>query len=154
LPAAVADIVGMLDKQGEVLQQGAGRILLMDDDEVIRDAAGEMLKLLGYEVEVAKDGQEVLDLFQKKELLAEKPIDAVIMDLTIPGGMGGKYTIEKLQKIAPQIKVIVSSGYSNNPLMAEYEKYGFSGVVVKPYKIEELSKILHAVLKKGKVTAS
>jgi DNA-binding NarL/FixJ family response regulator len=70
------------------------------------------------------------------------------MDLTIPGGMGGKETIQKLLKIDPEAKAIVSSGYSNDPIIANFQQYGFSGCAVKPYKIEELESVLLEVLKK------
>ncbi|MBW8003160.1 MAG: response regulator, partial [Planctomycetes bacterium] len=77
---------------------------------------------------------------------AGRPFDAVILDLTVPGGMGGKLAIEKLLKIDPGIKAVVSSGYSNDPIMTEYRKYGFCGVVAKPYKIKELSETLYSVI--------
>ncbi|HPT88579.1 MAG TPA: PAS domain S-box protein [Bacillota bacterium] len=119
---------------------GHGRILFMDDDPLIRNGVKEMLREIGYEVDLAKDGAELLEMFKKNFY------DAVITDLTIPGGMGGKTIIQKLLKLDPKVKVIISSGYSNNPIMAEYRKYGFCGVVVKPYQIEELSRVLSEVL--------
>ena len=126
---------------------GTGKILLMDDEEIVRNVAGEMLKHLGYAVEFAGDGAEAIELY-KKARESDKPFDAVIMDLTVPGGMGGKEAINKLLEIDPHVKVIVSSGYSNDPVLAEFRKYGFTGMVTKPYNIEELSKILDRV-KKG-----
>ncbi|OHE61193.1 MAG: hypothetical protein A2Z47_11235 [Thermodesulfovibrio sp. RBG_19FT_COMBO_42_12] len=126
---------------------GTGKILLMDDEEIVRNVAGEMLKYLGYAVEFAGDGAEAIELY-KKARESDKPFDAVIMDLTVPGGMGGKEAINKLLEIDPHVKVIVSSGYSNDPVLAEFRKYGFTGMVTKPYNIEELSKILDRV-KKG-----
>jgi len=144
LPASEKHDVDYLPKS-QLIQKGQGKILIMDDDDMVREVAGEMLSVLGYEVEYAKDGNEVLQYFMDSKQ-AGKPFDAIIMDLTVPGGMGGKSTMEKLISIEPNIKVIVSSGYSNNPVMAEYQKYGFSGVVAKPYKIEELSQTLYQVL--------
>ncbi len=124
---------------------GEGKILLMDDDEMVRDVAGEMLNHVGYEVEFARDGEEAIELYRgAKE--SGRPFDAVIMDLTVSGGMGGRESIKKLIEIDPQVKAIVSSGYCNDPVMAEFKKYGFSGVVAKPYKIEELSKALRRAL--------
>jgi len=79
-------------------------------------------------------------------MFATEHFDVIIMDLTIPGGMGGKEAIGKLLEVDPWVKAIVSSGYSNDPIMSEYRKYGFRGVATKPYKIEELSKILHEVI--------
>lgn len=124
---------------------GEGKILFMDDEEPIRNLAAEMLSLLGYEVILAKDGDEALDLYIAAKESA-KPFSAVIMDLTVPGGMGGKETIRRLQKLDPDVKAIVSSGYSNDPVMAEYEKHGFGGVVVKPFGIKEVSEALKRVI--------
>jgi PAS domain S-box-containing protein len=120
---------------------GEGKILLMDDEEAIRNLAAEMLTLLGYEVVLAKDGKEAIDLYIAAKDSAS-PFRAVIMDLTVPGGMGGKETIRRLQALDPGVRAIVSSGYSNDPVMAEYEKHGFMGVVVKPFGVKEVSEAL------------
>lgn len=125
---------------------GIGRILVMDDEDQLREIVAEMLKYLGYKADLAADGAEAVALYIKARE-AGKPYDAVIIDLTIPGGMGGKEAIEKLRQYDPQVKAIVSSGYSNDPIMAEYRKYGFSGVVAKPFEIADLGKILHDVLR-------
>ncbi len=125
----------------EVLHQGSGRVLLMDDEEDVRYVASEMLAHIGYEVTPAADGQEAMELY-KIAMQAGKTYDVVIMDLTIPGGIGGRETIKKLQTIDPMVKAIVSSGYANDPIMANYKEYGFIGVVPKPYKIEQLSDVL------------
>ena len=117
------------------------RILVMDDEEIIREVCGEMLMALGHTVAYAADGQEALEKYQQA-MKEEKPFDLVIMDLTIPGGMGGKETIEKLLKIDPQAKAIVSSGYSHGDVMAHYQDYGFQGVAAKPYLLNDLNKIL------------
>jgi DNA-binding NarL/FixJ family response regulator len=82
----------------------------------------------------------------KRAMKSGKPFDAVIMDVTVPGGMGGREAIKKLKKIDTRVRAIVSSGYSNDPIMAEYQKYGFAGVVAKPYDIKQLSKVLHKVI--------
>ena len=125
---------------------GEGRVLVMDDEEILRKVAEKMLLELGYEVECVQDGTEALEFYQKAKQ-AGQCFDAVIMDLTIPGAMGGKKTIKKLLKIDPEAVAIVSSGYSNDPIMSDYEKYGFRGVVTKPYQIEELSRVMRDVLK-------
>jgi PAS domain S-box-containing protein len=135
---------GKKEKGGEPVK-GEGRVLLMDDEESILEAAGEVLQYLGYTVEFARDGKEAVDAYTKA--LKENPFDVVIMDLTIPGGMGGKEAIKTLLKVDPSVKAIVSSGYSNDPIMANYKDVGFKGVVTKPYTIEELSKTLQNVLK-------
>lgn len=125
--------------------KGKGKVLIMDDEELIRDVAGEILGQLGYEVEFAKNGTEAVELYVRARE-SSKSFNLVIMDLTIPGEMGGKETIEKLKEVDPGIKAIVSSGYFNHPVMAEYKNYGFKGVVTKPYKIEEFSKTVYEVI--------
>ncbi len=117
--------------------RGTGRILVMDDEEIIRDVVGSILKTFGYQVAFAKDGQEMLDQYQEA-LNNGSPFAAVLMDLTVPGGMGGKEAIQRLLKIDAKAKAIVSSGYSNDPVMADFTRYGFMGAVSKPYKIEDL----------------
>jgi len=125
---------------------GKGRILVIDDEEAVRNVAGSMLKHIGYEVEFAKDGVEALELYQKAEASGQ-PYDAVIVDLTIPGGMGGEQVIKKLLEIDPNVKAIVSSGYSTDAIMSNFKQYGFSGVVTKPYRIAELGETLSKVIK-------
>ena len=130
----------------EVVQNGSGRILVMDDEDSIRDVASEMLTNLGYEVSTSKDGSEALTLFKKFLDLGE-PFDAVIMDLTIPGGMGGREAIGKLREIDPEIKAIVSSGYCNDPIMGDFRQYGFAGVLAKPYDEREVEQLLHSLMR-------
>jgi CheY-like chemotaxis protein len=125
---------------------GEGKILVMDDDQMIRELAGEILWHLGYEVEFARDGDEAVALYSRS-MKTTRPFDAVILDLTVRGGMGGKEAIQKLIDIDPDIKGIVSSGYSDDPGMTDYKQYGFSGVVAKPYTLEELGGKLSQVLK-------
>jgi CheY-like chemotaxis protein len=126
----------------------AGRVLVMDDEPTVLEAAVLVLESLGQEAQGAADGSEAVKLY-KRAMKSGKPFDAVILDLTVPGGMGGRETVEKLQKIDPEIKAIVSSGYSNDPVMANFKEYGFSGVVSKPYQIEEIKNVLHGVMKKN-----
>jgi len=126
---------------------GKGNILFMDDDENIRKFMKSMIERLGYDVELAKDGEETMALYAKA-MEEGKPFNAVIMDLTVPGGMGGKETIKELLKIDPNVTAIVSSGYSNDPVMAEYQNYGFKGVMAKPYKMKELSELLDRIINK------
>jgi CheY-like chemotaxis protein len=135
-------------KDQKSVKKTKGKILIMDDEELIRDLAGQILMVAGYDVVPAKDGTEAIAIFENA-LRSGEPFAAVIMDLTIPGGMGGKETIRRLLRIDPQVKAIVSSGYSNDPVMAEFAFYGFSGVLEKPYNAEDLSKTLNAILTPG-----
>ena len=121
------------------------KVLVMDDEESIREVAGHMLIHLGCEVDFAKDGQETMKCFQNARD-QQSPFDVIIMDLTIPGGMGGKETIRELRKIDDRVKTIVSSGYSGDPIMSDYRKNGFDGVIAKPYRINDLSKLLQEIL--------
>ncbi|MCK5680087.1 response regulator, partial [bacterium] len=118
----------------------ASRILVMDDEVVVREIITELLTTFNYEVEVASDGQQALEKYR------EQKFDLVIMDLTIPGGLGGRKTIELLKEFDPQVKAIVSSGYANDPVVAEYKKYGFCGFINKPYIIEDLLELIKKVL--------
>ncbi|MBN2158409.1 MAG: PAS domain S-box protein [Spirochaetes bacterium] len=129
----------------EPVFSGTGRVLFMDDDEAVNITARKMLEHIGFSVEIALDGREAVDLYEKS-LAAGTPYDLVILDLTIPGGMGGKKTIELLTALDPGVKAIVSSGYSNDLIMANYTDYGFKGVIAKPYRIEELGKVIKQVL--------
>ena len=117
----------------------------MDDDEALLEVAGEILEHLGYEVAFVRNGLEALKKY-KESMEAGHPFDGVILDLTIPGGMGGKEAIKKLREIDPDIKALVSSGYSNERIMSNPEHYGFSDVIAKPYKIEQMDKALQRVL--------
>ncbi|MGR3220775.1 MAG: PAS domain-containing hybrid sensor histidine kinase/response regulator [Candidatus Anammoxibacter sp.] len=125
---------------------GSGKVLVMDDDDAIRDMCSQLLDFIGYEVECAEDGDKTLDMY-KKAMESGKPFDVVIMDLTIPGGMGGKETIEKLLGIDTEVKVIVSSGYSGSPIMSDYKKLGFKGVIGKPFEIKDMNALLQQVIK-------
>lgn len=129
------------------LLSGKGRILIMDDEDIVRMVAGHMLKGLGYEAVFAENGEQALEKFSAA-VKAGKPFDAVVLDLTIRGGMGGKETVKKLAEIDPSVRAIVSSGYSADDILAHYEDHGFLAVLTKPYQIEELSRVLHEALDK------
>ncbi len=122
------------------------RILVMDDQQGVREVAGRMLNHIGYQdIEFAADGAAAIKLY-KAAMEAGHPFSAAILDLTIPGGMGGEVTIRKLLKIDPGVKAIVSSGYAHDPVIANYKEYGFSGMVAKPYTLAELGKAVHDVI--------
>jgi len=127
------------------MSTGNGKILIMDDEEIIREVAGEMLKHFGYEVEFAKDGAEALEKYANA-MKSGTSFDAVIMDLTIPGGIGGKEAVKKLIEIDPDVKAIVSSGYSSDPVMTNFRQHGFAGIITKPYQVSELSEQVKNVL--------
>jgi PAS domain S-box-containing protein len=120
------------------------RILIMDDEDMVRNVLTRMLTRLGYEVESVPDGAQAVELFRQAHHDARK-FDLVIMDLTIPGGMGGRETILQLQKIDADVKALVSSGYSDNPVMSDYRTHGFAGVVAKPYTAEQLKISLKSI---------
>ncbi len=142
LPAAQATTTAPQDSLSAM--PGEGRVLVMDDEESIRLMVGEMLRHLGYEVQCVAEGQEALERYQEA-YHTRQPFNAVILDLTVPGGLGGKATVEQLRQFDPQVKAIVSSGYSNDPVLSRYSTFGFHGVVAKPFRLAELSQVLHQV---------
>lgn len=123
----------------------ASRILVVDDEAGIRRVARVTLERLGYEVTEAEDGGAAEQTY-RRAFEEKRAFDAVILDLTIPGGLGGKKTIENLKRFDPGVKAIVSSGYSNDPVMAEYRRYGFRGRVAKPYRASELGRVVAETL--------
>ncbi|HWQ74084.1 MAG TPA: PAS domain S-box protein [Syntrophomonas sp.] len=131
-----------------VLSRGRGRILIMDDDERIREVAAQILESIGYEADTAADGSTTLIMYQAA-MEKGQAYDAVILDLTVPGQMGGRDAVKELLKIDPQARVIVSSGYFNDPIMADYEEWGFKGVIPKPYGVKELSETIAGVISQG-----
>lgn len=123
----------------------SGRILLMDDEEMIRQFLKVALSSAGYEVETAERGEETIQLYREAKE-AGNPFDVVILDLMIPGAMGGQETIAELLKIDPQVKAILSSGSTNNPVMINYRDYGFLEVLEKPYSIDQLNQMLKKLI--------
>jgi CheY-like chemotaxis protein len=130
------------------LPKGGGRVLLMDDDAMIRSVAGRVLKALGYEVETANDGRAALAAWAAARD-AGRPFAAAIFDLTVPGGMGGLETVRELLALDPGAKAIVSSGYHQDPIMANYREHGFRDVVAKPFGAAELGKVVARVIAEG-----
>ena len=144
LPGATDFEVTTQDGQHGLIA-GKGRILVMDDEDFVRDLAAAMLGKMGYEVVLAEDGHAAVAIFDRA-MDAGQPFDAVILDLTIPGGMGGQETLIELMKLDPDVKAIVSSGYSNDPVMANHAAHGFKDAVKKPYLVQEMSRVLHDVI--------
>ena len=128
-------------EKATIYTKGSGKILVMDDEAMVRNVAQSMLMYLGYEVVCANHGTEAIDLY-RQAYSSGKPIDVVILDLTIPGGLGGKETAQEILAVNADAKIIASSGYSNDPVMANYQEYGFWAAIVKPYELAELHGIL------------
>ena len=144
IPAAEAITIEPEEEEEELIT-GSGRILIMDDEVDIRDILGKMLQHLGYEVTYANEGNEALQQYQIA-LEQQAPFVLAIIDLTIPGGIGGKETVRQLQEIDPNVVAVVSSGYCNDPVLADPENFGFKGVIAKPYNLSDLSKVLSRIL--------
>ena len=137
------------EKTMEIIRENkpvyTGKILVMDDDKDLREVIKDALSHFGHEVEVAAGGDEALSAY-KKAKKSGKPFDVVIMDITVPGGMGGKETIKKLLEFDPGVKAIVSSGYSTDQVISNYSEYGFCNCITKPFKLVELKEIINKVL--------
>jgi DNA-binding NtrC family response regulator len=131
--------------RGNIFDRERGRVLVMDDEEGIRILAEAMLKDMGYQVEVARNGEEAITAF-RDERQAGRPFDIVILDLKIPGGMGGEEAVKRLREIDPGVKAIVSSGAAHTPAMKDFRRYGFSGILPKPYSRKDLDETLTGVL--------
>ncbi len=126
------------------LSRAQGRVLVMDDDDMVRQVAVALLKTLGYEAEGVRDGDAAIDRYAAEKDGAA-PFDLVIMDLTIRGGMGGIEAVAELKRIDPDVRAIVSSGYSNDPALSTPESYGFCGRLAKPFKIDEIASVVAEV---------
>ena len=144
LPASDAQLIPELERAAP---RGIrkGKILVMDDEEASCELVSVTLSSLGFTVVEAYDAPNTLRLYEEA-LKACQPFDLVIMDLTIPGGMGGKEAVKRLKQIDPGARAIVSSGYAMDPIMSRYRDYGFSGVIAKPYDVNQLEQVIHDVL--------
>lgn len=146
LPALpfVRPVVSLVADRHE-LAIGPGRILVMDDESIVCNVVAAMLEKMGFAVDCVVDGSEALDLyFREKE--AGRPYDVVVMDVTIPGGMGGEEAVARLLAVDPQARVIVASGYSRDPIVANFREYGFRAAIAKPFTVQDLSNVLREVL--------
>ena len=145
LPASNV-IIPYVEARKEIAASGEGfKILLMDDEESILNAVGAMLKQYGYQVALVLDGDLAIEAYKEAKNAGE-PFDVIIVDLTVPGGKGGQEVVVYLRNFDPNIKAIISSGYANDPIMSDYERFGFAGVASKPYKIDELHAVLQRVI--------
>jgi CheY-like chemotaxis protein len=129
------------NSEHQEIQPCKGKILIMDDDEILLNMVGIMLAHLGYKAECALDGQEAIEKYSNA-LRSGEPFDAVIIDLVVPIGIGGKEAMQTLLEIDPQVKGIISSGYIHNSIIEDYEHYGFKDVLIKPYRVSDLEKVL------------
>ncbi len=154
LPAALHQDMPV-EQPGPVTQaiHGTGRVLVVDDEEAIRALVDFTLAHLGYEVTQAECALEGVNLYREK-LEAGQRFDLVILDLTLPGGMGGKEALKKLIEIDPTVNAIVSSGYATDATMSRYQDFGFRGVIAKPYEAAELGKIVHDTISSSHVNFS
>jgi CheY-like chemotaxis protein len=132
------------------VHHGSGSILIMDDEEVIRDTVGSMLTSMGYDVLCVSNSKEATEAFQRKNQ-GENRFTALVLDLTIPGGPGGKEVIGELRKLDKEIPAFVASGYADDPVMSNPTEYGFNGSLCKPFRKADLAELLNKHLNKTKV---
>jgi two-component system, cell cycle sensor histidine kinase and response regulator CckA len=151
LPALKRASSSICNNVGNELLRGTGRVLVLEDQVYIRETLKNMLTILGYEGVFSSRGEETIRLYEKT-FPRNKPFDLVLMDITIKGGLGGEETLERLLRIDPEVRAIVSSGYSNHPVVANYKIYGFKNVIRKPFTLYELSKVLFDTLAIDKKT--
>jgi CheY-like chemotaxis protein len=144
LPAARE--VGVVAEDERVRHQGSGTILLVDDEEVIRTTVRRMVEALGYSAVCGKDGAEAVELYLK-ETRTGHPFAAIILDLTIRGGMGGKEAVAEIRKFDKQVPVFVASGYADDPVMTAPARFGFTASICKPFTIADLARMLSQNLK-------
>lgn len=145
LPASKKAAAVKKDRTEKPPASAGGRVLVMDDEEIVQDVATSILTSLGYWVTIAAEGGEAVRLYKEAKKKGA-PFDAVILDLTVPGGIGGGEAVKELLQLDPRARVLVSSGYSYDPIMANYREYGFSGVIQKPYRVAELGAKVHEVI--------
>lgn len=145
LPASTEKVTKAETKKTVPKMLGKARILVMDDEAIVQDIARDMLRTLGHEVLLASNGEEAISIF-RQNYESGQALDLIIMDLTIPGGMGGQEAVQKILAIDPTARIIVSSGYSNDPVMANFQKYGFVGAIVKPYTLDEMAQEVAEIL--------
>jgi len=134
-----------MDRKHNGQQPQSARIMMMDDEDLVKKVVQSQLEYFGHEVLFVADGSEAVELYRKR-MGTDKKIDCIIMDLTIPGGVGGKEAVQDILAIDPDARVIVTSGYFNDPVMANYREYGFMAAVSKPFNLDELHQAITSVL--------
>ena len=147
LPASAEVYKGIASSSAQGIIETANKttIMVMDDDSMIRSIFKQMLERFGHEVLLVENGHDAIELYNEY-YKSNRSIDIIIMDLTIPGGMGGKDAVQEILRINPEAKVVVSSGYSNDPVIAHYKEHGFKAFIVKPFQFAELNKLINEVL--------
>ena len=152
IPASPSDTAckeSIADVEGPI----AGRILVMDDEPLVRDVSCALLRALGHDAHAVENGQQAIAEYSHA-LQSGNPYDLVILDLTVPGGMGGKEVIVKLKDVNPEVQAIASSGYSTDPVMSDYRDYGFTGRLAKPYQLRDLKEVVDsAISTKGRLSS-
>jgi CheY-like chemotaxis protein len=127
------------------IPHGKGRVLVMDDDRSIATVTASMLKTLGYTPDIVSDGEMAVERYLMA-MESDDPYDAVVMDLTVPGGMGGAEALAQLREYDPRVCAVVMSGYADTGLLAEYQSVGFAGRLAKPFSLRDLAVTLHDLL--------
>jgi CheY-like chemotaxis protein len=146
LPASAGCAECVPAEESDAIPMGHGSILIMDDEMFVLDALAGVIRSLGYSVETAADGREALRRFSDAKV-AGRGFDAVILDLTIPGGFGGKQVLLEILKVDPAVKAVATSGYSDDPVMSGPQEFGFKAALRKPFVIDELAQMLQSVIK-------
>lgn len=141
LPASSTSAIAQAAPRHEISRNGTGRVLIMDDEDMVAEVAQEMIESIGYTVKRACNGDEAIRMFSDAEQTGQ-PFDVVVLDLTVPGGMGGAEAVKYIREMRSDVAVIVSSGYADDSVLARYRDYGFDGILPKPFTIPELRKAM------------
>jgi CheY-like chemotaxis protein len=141
LPASPAVAAAPVATRPEVHVRRSGRVLIMDDEDMVAEVAQEMIESLGYTVQRACNGDEAIRMFNEAEQTGQ-PFDLVTLDLTVPGGMGGAECVKYIREMRQDVCVLVASGYADDSVLARHREYGFNGVLAKPFTLSELRRVL------------
>jgi two-component system, cell cycle sensor histidine kinase and response regulator CckA len=141
LPASTRPVVREMEQRPTEIRRTGGRVLLMDDDAMVAEVAQEMLQSLGFVTEVSSSGEDAIEHFRAAEDRGT-PFDIAILDLTVPGGMGGAEAVHHIRQIRSDVLVFVTSGYADDAVLARFREYGFDGVLPKPFAVSDLRRAL------------